>query len=383
MKKIVFVLGFLMATSICVKGHNYYNQYVSISLQTFYDELAPYGEWIYTPEYGYAWLPYISYYEDFRPYATRGNWVYTDLGWTWISEYRWGWATFHYGRWYFDDYFGWMWLPGYEWAPAWVTWGYYNDYWAWAPMGPNMYANMNFAWHAPAFWWTFVPFRYFCTNNWHAYIYNRPVPVTNITYITNVYYGDNHNLNTGNWYHGPRVGDVERHSNTRVQKRTLVDTDKPANLTIRDNQVTVYRPGVTQTREKPQPANFRTVDQHKINSRTIENSRNNIRPEPVNQRTVPARNENIQPRSQPTTPTQDSRERYNPGVQNRPSEMPNPTRVDPTRKETEKPVNSRNSTPPPSTTQPAKNNTPPKTNVRPPAKESTPTQTTPTQTKRK
>ncbi|MCK9205343.1 MAG: hypothetical protein M0P58_13055, partial [Bacteroidales bacterium] len=123
MKKILVVLAFMMVTSLGAEAHGLYNNHVTISVQTFYDELSPYGDWIYTPEYGYAWRPYIDCAEDFRPYATRGNWANTDLGWNWVSDYRWGWATFHYGRWFFDDYLGWMWIPGYEWAPAWVTWG--------------------------------------------------------------------------------------------------------------------------------------------------------------------------------------------------------------------------------------------------------------------
>src|SRR3954464_2631010 len=31
-----------------------------------------------------------------RPY-TRGRWVQSDYGWTWLSNEPWGWATYHYG----------------------------------------------------------------------------------------------------------------------------------------------------------------------------------------------------------------------------------------------------------------------------------------------
>ena len=377
MKKIIFVLGFLMAISICVKGHNHYNEHVTISIQTFYDELAPYGEWIYTPEYGYAWRPYLEYTEGFRPYATRGNWVYTDLGWTWISEYRWGWATFHYGRWYFDDYFGWMWIPGYEWAPAWVTWGSYGDYWAWAPMGPNMHANFNYTWHAPRFWWTFVPFRHFCSSNWHSYIYNYPVQIANITYINNVYYENNYSHNNGNWYHGPRVRDVERHLNIRVQKRTLVDADKPKNLTSRDKCINVYRPGVTKKRENPQPGNFRGVEKRKTNTRV----------EYKNQQTTVVKKKRygeskITPRASNQTtrvksnnkPTIRQKERSKP--HKRTTRVNNGTRsgsikshrVEPTRKQTGNHTNKRYTT------------RPPKTNVKRQKREPAPTRTVPSKT---
>ncbi|HMR84909.1 MAG TPA: hypothetical protein PKE30_17305, partial [Niabella sp.] len=49
---------------------------VSINFQTFYDELSPHGDWIDYPEYGYTWRPRVG--SDFRPYATNGNWVYTN-----------------------------------------------------------------------------------------------------------------------------------------------------------------------------------------------------------------------------------------------------------------------------------------------------------------
>jgi len=75
MKKIIFILAFAMAASTCVEGHNFYNKHVTISVQTFYDELQPFGDWINTPEYGYVWRPYLDDPDGFRPYATGGEWV--------------------------------------------------------------------------------------------------------------------------------------------------------------------------------------------------------------------------------------------------------------------------------------------------------------------
>ena len=79
-----------------------------ISFQTFYDELAPHGRWINNPQYGYVWQPYAE--PGFQPYATRGHWVVTEYGNTWVSDYDWGWAPFHYGRWFYDDFYGWAWV---------------------------------------------------------------------------------------------------------------------------------------------------------------------------------------------------------------------------------------------------------------------------------
>src|SRR6266567_1899101 len=59
--------------------------------QEFYDQLSPYGNWIDYPGYGYVFMPNVE--PDFKPYSTNGHWVYTDEGWTWASDYSWGWAT--------------------------------------------------------------------------------------------------------------------------------------------------------------------------------------------------------------------------------------------------------------------------------------------------
>src|SRR5580693_9341748 len=72
-----------------------------VSYQSFYDELSPYGNWIDYPGYGYVWMPNVG--PEFKPYSSNGHWVFTDAGWTWASDYDWGWATFHYGRWFYDN----------------------------------------------------------------------------------------------------------------------------------------------------------------------------------------------------------------------------------------------------------------------------------------
>src|SRR5436190_19445771 len=75
-------------------------QETSVTYQTFYDDLSPYGEWINNPDYGYVWHPDVP---DFRPYSTGGHWIWTaEYGWMWASDVDWGWAPFHYGRWLYD-----------------------------------------------------------------------------------------------------------------------------------------------------------------------------------------------------------------------------------------------------------------------------------------
>ena len=105
-------------------------------VSVFYEPLAPYGTWIALPEYGQVWIPHdVS--PAWRPY-TIGRWVYTDYGWTWVSDQAWGWAPFHYGRWTFVASYGWVWIPGTVWAPAWVVWRHSPGWVGWAPLPPQV-----------------------------------------------------------------------------------------------------------------------------------------------------------------------------------------------------------------------------------------------------
>ena len=132
-----------------------------ISVSYFYDSLSPYGEWFQEPTYGWCWTPY-DVAADWRPYSD-GHWEYSDYGWSWASNEAWGWAAYHYGRWFFDDSYGWVWVPGTEWAPAWVAWRTSDDYVGWAPLPPTAgwdgSAGLRFADAdaIPPAEWCFVP----------------------------------------------------------------------------------------------------------------------------------------------------------------------------------------------------------------------------------
>ncbi len=106
----------------------------TVSVSYFYDALSADGQWFDDPANGWCWTPYdVS--ADWRPY-NDGNWEYTDYGWSWASNEPFGWATYHYGRWFLDDTYGWAWVPATEWAPAWVAWRLSDDYVGWAPLPP-------------------------------------------------------------------------------------------------------------------------------------------------------------------------------------------------------------------------------------------------------
>jgi uncharacterized protein DUF6600 len=162
----------------------------TIDIDTFYDELAPYGQWVWHPRFGYVWLP-----EDvsprWRPY-TIGRWTYTDeYGWYWDSYEPFAWAVYHYGRWGYDQDYGWFWVPGDTWAPAWVQWRYSDDYVGWAPVGPG---RAGYAYGVPVNYeppvaesWVFVQPRYMTSR---AIVhYAVPIGGLNVAFFaaTNVY----------------------------------------------------------------------------------------------------------------------------------------------------------------------------------------------------
>ncbi len=139
----------------------------------FYTALAPHGVWIELDHGVVVWKPSIVR-RGWAPY-TRGQWLWTEDGWYWHSYEDFGYITYHYGRWFYDDYYGWIWLPDYEWAPAWVEWRYDDDYIGWAPLPPYAVFSVNIGIHftvnyyTPIAHWHFVKYRHFCDP--HVYNY--------------------------------------------------------------------------------------------------------------------------------------------------------------------------------------------------------------------
>jgi len=89
--------------------------------------------------YGRCWQPTVAVVSpSWRPYCDRGRWLWTDCGWYWYSDYSWGWAPFHYGRWCSHPRVGWFWVPDNCWGPSWVSWRHTWDYCGWAPLPPGV-----------------------------------------------------------------------------------------------------------------------------------------------------------------------------------------------------------------------------------------------------
>ena len=146
------------------------------AMQTFQPALSPYGTWVEDPTYGTVWVPYESEVgANFSPYLTAGHWSYTTEGYYWNSDYAWGWAPFHYGRWVWDDLYGWMWIPGAVYSPAWVEWRYGGGYMGWGPAYPSWYWHGGYAYGFGAgFYWGPRPY-VFCPS--HAFFSPNPSTV--------------------------------------------------------------------------------------------------------------------------------------------------------------------------------------------------------------
>ena len=231
---------------------------------TFYAKLEPHGEWLETADYGYVWQPReAERSRSWRPY-TNGRWVYTDAGWTWISEESFGWATYHYGRWTRLHGIGWVWVPGNEWAPAWVSWRKSNDYVGWAPLPPEARFDQRTGIHnwADNYYdigpdqYAFVPSREFGAQRVESTILppeRNLAIVTQTTNVTNITYHNTTIVNEGPNYEELRAQSREPVQRFRLQRNVNVDIAvEPPRSVVQGETVIVAAPVIAAaTTERP------------------------------------------------------------------------------------------------------------------------------------
>ena len=132
---VVAVAAVLLAGVLARPAH------AEVSFDVAYTNLSEHGTWLVSAQYGHVWQP-REYTQDWNPYYD-GHWVYTDLGWAWVSDYEWGSIPYHYGTWYSDPDAGWVWVPGRTWAPSWVVFRTGPDYIGWAPVPPGFSIGLS------------------------------------------------------------------------------------------------------------------------------------------------------------------------------------------------------------------------------------------------
>ncbi len=210
------------------------------SYNDFYELLAPYGQWIDDAHYGYVWSPDVD--ASFRPYFSKGYWAMTDFGNTWVSEYQWGWACFHYGRWTFDSYYGWLWVPGANWGPAWVSWRTGLGVFGWAPLAPGFEFNgkeLN-QYNPPKDWWVYLAPEYLYGGNYYRYLYGAAgsnVSKKNTSPVDNTYTQNGVTLVAG-----PRTKQVEERGIKQVQLYRINNTGTPRAEYVHHDVVKMFRP---------------------------------------------------------------------------------------------------------------------------------------------
>lgn len=227
----------------------------SVSYQTFYDDLAPYGTWIDYPGYGHVWHPSVA--GNFRPYLTNGSWDYSTAGWMWMSNYNWGWAPFHYGRWLYDDLYGWLWIPGYEWSPAWVTWGMVDDFYSWAPLLPEVNVGAGFAmWRPAGFYWNICRRDHIYDKDINNVVEKREVINNYVNRISVINNFGTTNLHNQYYAKGPDVNEVQKFTGRKIAPASLREIKDNSIARHEGAEIKVYKPAVTH----PQPRDFKQVD---------------------------------------------------------------------------------------------------------------------------
>ena len=101
------------------------------------------------------------------------------FGWTWLGYEPWGWAPYHYGRWYHSARYGWCWYPErafVAWRPAVV---------AFVGFGGFSFGFGDIGWVPLAPYETYYP--------WWGTGYGN-----NVTYVTNNYYYVHNGTTTDN-----------------------------------------------------------------------------------------------------------------------------------------------------------------------------------------
>lgn len=116
----------------------YAQKYLPSELEPYGYEMEGNGQWVYTPEYQYVWVPTIVV--GWAPFQ-YGHWAWRRGIYCWVPREPWGWVPFHYGRWVHTHNHGWAWVPPFRhaaiWNPGAVAWHIGPTHVSWVPLAPG------------------------------------------------------------------------------------------------------------------------------------------------------------------------------------------------------------------------------------------------------
>ena len=225
MKKLIIITAILITGFVSsVKSEIKIINHPGFEFGFFYTNLAPYGTWIEINDGLVVWRPTIMQ-RGWEPYRD-GRWMWTSAGWYWDSYEPFGYIVFHYGRWYYDDYYGWIWIPDNEWAPAWVDWRYDGNYIGWAPLPPYAVFSIGIGIHythdyyVPYYHWHFVRYKYFCDP--YVYKYYAPVKYRHSIY-NRTKYRNNYGYRNGRVVNnGVDINYIRKRTGQNIRQRDIV-----------------------------------------------------------------------------------------------------------------------------------------------------------------
>jgi len=273
MKRILFLFSMVSIMMLVQKtsaAPNPNHIDIGVGIGFFNSSLSSHGEWIEVESGFRVWRP-VHIQSYWRPYLL-GRWVWTDYGWYWMSNEPFGWITYHYGRWYNDDYYGWVWMPDDVWGPAWVEWRYDNDYIGWAPLPPYATFSVSFGlrytthWSAPVHYWNFVRYRHFGNT-----IHYRDIASVDHTrrLIRTARTGSRYEVNNNRIINrGVDISVIERHGNKRISRVEVREMQKQSGermIRSKDNRraerIEIYRPTRDELQNGIERINTRRVDE--------------------------------------------------------------------------------------------------------------------------
>ena len=116
----------------------YAQKYLPSELEPYGYEMEGNGQWVYTPQYQYVWVPTVVV--GWTPFQ-NGYWAWRRGVYCWVPRERWGWVPFHYGRWVHTSNHGWAWAPPVRhstiWNPGAVAWNIAPTHVSWVPLAPG------------------------------------------------------------------------------------------------------------------------------------------------------------------------------------------------------------------------------------------------------